>query len=145
MLDLTGWPLYFSELRGYSFANVYEAPADPATRWIVVRQPHVDGHWHYSQVIRDLIGGREPVALVPPRATPNQVQILIYDRKSAAPRVAAATNPPMPRPEKAGDARDDQCAAIQTLPGVVETAQRRGPASAAPAWFLSSAGSCSKS
>ena len=42
VLDLTGWPLYFSQLQGYNFANVYEAPADPTTRWIVVRQPHVD-------------------------------------------------------------------------------------------------------
>ena len=73
MLDLTGWPLYFSDLSGYNFANVYEAPADPAMRWIVVRQPHVEGHWYYSQVIRELIGGRAPVAQVPPRATPNQV------------------------------------------------------------------------
>ena len=80
VLDLTGWPLFFSSLHGYSFANVYEAPADPATRWIVVRQPHVDGHWYYSEVIRDLIGGRAPVAQVPPRAAANQVQILIYDR-----------------------------------------------------------------
>ena len=68
ILDLTGWPLYFSRLRGYSFANVYDAPTDPQTRYIVVRQPHVAGHWHYSQVIRELIGGRDPVAVVPPRA-----------------------------------------------------------------------------
>ena len=92
VLDLTGWPLYFSDLRGYNFANVYEAPADPATRWIVVRQPHVQGHWYYSQVIRELIGGRAPVAQVPPRATPNQVQILIYDRQAPLPQMAAATN-----------------------------------------------------
>jgi hypothetical protein len=91
VLDLTGWPLYFSSLRGYSFANVYEAPADPATRWIVVRQPHVDGHWYYSEVIRDLIGGRAPVAQVPPRAAANQVQILIYDRLAPRPRMAATT------------------------------------------------------
>jgi Dolichyl-phosphate-mannose-protein mannosyltransferase len=91
VLDLTGWPLYLSRLRGYGFASVYEAPADPSTRWIVVRQPHVEGHWYYSQVIRDLIGGREPVALVPPRATANQVQIMIYDRQAPLPQIAAAT------------------------------------------------------
>jgi hypothetical protein len=94
VLDLTGWPLYFSALRGYNFANVYEAPADPATRWIVVRQPHVEGHWYYSQAIRELIGGRAPVAQVPPRATPNQVQILIYDRRAPLPQMAASTNLP---------------------------------------------------
>jgi hypothetical protein len=94
VLDLTGWPLYFSDLRGYNFANVYEAPADPATRWIVVRQPHVEGHWYYSHVIRELIGDRTPVAQVPPRATPNQVQILIFDRQAPVPHVAATTNLP---------------------------------------------------
>ena len=92
VLDLTGWPLYFSALGGYNFASVYEAPADPATRWIVVRQPHVEGHWYYSQVIRQLIGGREPVAQVPPRATPNQVQILIYDCQAPVPQMAATTS-----------------------------------------------------
>ena len=94
VLDLTGWPLYFSCAAGYSFADVYEAPADPHTRWIVVRQPHVEGHWYYSQVLRELIGGREPVALVPPHATPNQVQIRIYDRQAPLPQMAATSEPP---------------------------------------------------
>ncbi len=26
----------------------YQAPADPATRWVVVREPHVEGRWHYT-------------------------------------------------------------------------------------------------
>jgi 4-amino-4-deoxy-L-arabinose transferase-like glycosyltransferase len=94
VLDLTGWPLYFSALNGYNFANVYEAPADPATRWIVVRQPHVEGHWYYSQVIRELIGGRAPVAQVPLRAMPSQLQILIYDLQAPLPRMAASTDLP---------------------------------------------------
>ncbi len=95
VLDLTGWPLYFSTLSGYGFANVYQAPADPTIRWIVVRQPHIEGHWYYSGVIRDLIGGRAPVAIVPPRASPNQVQILIYDRLARSPQMAAT-------PERSG-------------------------------------------
>jgi hypothetical protein len=90
-LDMTGWPIFLSSLRGYSFAGVYEAPADPAIRWIVVRQPHVEGHWHFSAVIRELIGGRAPVAQVPERAAPNQVQILIYDRLAPPPRIAATS------------------------------------------------------
>jgi hypothetical protein len=92
VLDLTGWPLFFSQRPGYNFADVYDAPADPHTRWIVVRQPHVDGHWYYSQVLRELIAGREPVALVPPDATPKQIQIRIYDRQSPLPQMAATTN-----------------------------------------------------
>jgi hypothetical protein len=95
VLDLTGWPLFFSGVPGYSFAHVYKAPADPTTRFIVVRQPHVLGHWYYSQVIRELIGGRDPVAVLPPVATPNQVQILIYDRQAPAHRMAATHIGPM--------------------------------------------------
>ncbi len=38
VLDLTDWSLFFSAGPGYIFANVYEAPLDPKTRWIVVAQ-----------------------------------------------------------------------------------------------------------
>jgi hypothetical protein len=89
VLDLTNWSLFFSQRPGYVFANVYEAAADPETRWIVVRKPHVDGRWHYSDLIRALIGGREPVALFPTQASASQVQIRIYDR-----RTVVSMNPP---------------------------------------------------
>jgi hypothetical protein len=79
VLDLTNWSLFFSERPGYSFAQVYEAPADPDLRWLIARKPHVEGHWQYSQVIRALIGRREPVAMVPARAAADQVQVRIYD------------------------------------------------------------------
>ncbi|HEX3446885.1 MAG TPA: glycosyltransferase family 39 protein [Isosphaeraceae bacterium] len=93
VLDLTDWSLFFSGRPGYIFANVYEAPADPSTRWLVVRAPHVNGHWHYSEVLRELIAGREPVALVPPKADLNQVQIRIYDRQAPPPpQTATATS-----------------------------------------------------
>ena len=96
MLDLTDWSLFFSNRPGYIFASVYEAPLNPKTRWIVARKPHVEGHWHYSQVLRDRIGDRQPVALVPPDAGPRQVQIRIYDlRAPAGPsQTAAAENQP---------------------------------------------------
>ena len=58
VLDLTDWSLFFSGRRGYVFAGVYDAATNPHTRWIVARRPHVDGHWHYSEVLRSLIGGR---------------------------------------------------------------------------------------
>ncbi len=89
VLDLTDWSLFFSRRPGYHFADVYRAPRDPNTRWIVVRQPHIEGHWHYSQVVRDLIDGREAVALFPPRPGPNEMQIRIYDRLSP-PALAAS-------------------------------------------------------
>jgi len=91
VLDLTDWSLYFSQRPGFHFANVYEAPADPNIRWIVVRKPHLVGRWYYSRVLRELIGGREPVALVPPLATPSQMQIRIYDRQAqASPSITSA-------------------------------------------------------
>ena len=91
VLDMTDWSLFFSRRPGYRFADVYKAPADAATRWIVVRQPHVEGRWHYSQVVRELIGGREPVALIPARPAPGQLQIRIYDRHAPAHQTVAVS------------------------------------------------------
>ncbi len=81
VLDMTDWSLYLSGRTGYHFADVYKAPADPATRWIVVRQPHVEGNWPYTSVIRELIGSREPVAVIPLEPAAGQLQIWIYDRQ----------------------------------------------------------------
>ena len=89
VLDLTDWSLYFSQRTGYHFADVYKAPADPKMRWIVVRRPHVEGHWHYSKIIRELLDGREAVAQLPPHASPGELQISIYDRHSPVPLAAA--------------------------------------------------------
>jgi hypothetical protein len=93
VLDLTDWSLYFSRRAGLAFAKVYEAPANPSTRWLVVRKPHLGGHWPYSEVVRILIGGRQPVAIIPPDASPSQVQIHIYDRRSPSPPTATPANP----------------------------------------------------
>jgi 4-amino-4-deoxy-L-arabinose transferase-like glycosyltransferase len=92
ILDLTDWSLFYSDRPGFIFANVYEAPMIPSIRWIVVRKPHVDGHWHYSQVLRDLIGSRDPVVLVPEQAGPNQVQVRIYDRQALPSQTATKTD-----------------------------------------------------
>jgi hypothetical protein len=82
VLDLTDWSLFFSEKPGYPFAHVYEAPADPKLRWVVVRKPHVEGHWQYSQVLRDMIRDRQPIAMFPEQAGSDQVQVRIYDLRS---------------------------------------------------------------
>lgn len=84
ILDLTDWSLYFSRRPGYRFAQVYDAPRDPELRWVVVRRPHLDGHWNYSSVVRNLVQGRDPVALLPANPKPGQLQIRIYDRRSAS-------------------------------------------------------------
>jgi hypothetical protein len=83
VLDLNDWPLYLSARPGRTFAHVYQAASDPGLRWLLVRSPHVDGRGHYNQVIRKLIAGRTPVALVPPAAGPREVQIRIYDCKAS--------------------------------------------------------------
>jgi hypothetical protein len=88
VLDMTEWALYFSGRGGYVFATVFDAPADPRTRWVVVRQPHLQGHWPFSKVLRGLLAGREPVALVPEHSRPGAYQVLIYD--------LSATRPPVP-------------------------------------------------
>jgi hypothetical protein len=80
VLDLTDWSLYFSQKSGYRFAQVYEAPADPRMRWVVVRTPHLEGRWNYTKVVRDLVGGRAPVALLPAHPEPGQLQVQIFDR-----------------------------------------------------------------
>ena len=72
---MTDWSLYLSRRPGYHFADVYKAAADRATRWIVVREPHVEGRWPYTKAIRDLIGDRKPAAVIPPRPRPGQLQI----------------------------------------------------------------------
>jgi hypothetical protein len=95
VLDLTNWSLFFSGRPGYSFAQVYEAPADPNLRWIVVRKPHVEGHWKYSEVLRGLIGARQPIATVPERpASDHQVQVRIYDLKAPVEPTATANGAP---------------------------------------------------
>jgi 4-amino-4-deoxy-L-arabinose transferase-like glycosyltransferase len=93
VLDLTDWSLYFSERPGYPFARVYDAATLPDIRWIVARKPHVEGHWYYSQVVRELIGSRQPVAVVPPGARPDQMQVRIYDRRSSVAATASRTGP----------------------------------------------------
>jgi hypothetical protein len=90
VLDLTDWSLYFSRRPGYMLANVYEAPLDPRTRWVVIREGQIDGDRPYIPVIRDLIGGRDPVARLPVAAAPHQVRIEIYDLRVTDARTADA-------------------------------------------------------
>jgi 4-amino-4-deoxy-L-arabinose transferase-like glycosyltransferase len=87
VLDLTNWSLFYSGRPGYVFADFHKAAVDPNTRWIVVREPHVVGPSHYSEVLRDLLVDRKPVALLPQEADLNQLQVCIYDLQ-----------PPLPKP-----------------------------------------------
>jgi hypothetical protein len=90
VLDLTVWSRFFSQRAGYNLANVRDAMSDPNTRWIVVRSRQVEGDWHYDPNIRKLIGGREPVAVLPIPIGRNQLPVCIYDRYPPALPTAAA-------------------------------------------------------
>jgi hypothetical protein len=90
ILDLTDWSLFFSGRPGYHFAEVFAAPADLATRWIVVTAPHVDGERSFSPVVRDLIGDREPIISIPPLPDRRQLQLRIYDRTPGSPETRIA-------------------------------------------------------
>ena len=92
VLDLTDWSLYFSRRPGYNLATVRDAVNDPNTRWIVVRGAQMEGDWHYDRIIRRLIGGREPVALLPIQIGHDKTPVCIYDRCSPALPAAAAGN-----------------------------------------------------
>ncbi len=89
VLDLTNWALYFSDRPGMQFADIHTAVWDPETRWIVVRSAHLRGRWNYTPMVKNLIGNREPVALIPPHADPTQVQVRIYDRRMPNPPTVA--------------------------------------------------------
>jgi 4-amino-4-deoxy-L-arabinose transferase-like glycosyltransferase len=92
VLDLTDWSLYFSQRPGYRFAHVYEAITDPRVRWIVLRKPHLEGHWAYSRAVHALVGDREPVALVPADPRPGELQIRIYERIDPVGRVSSVAS-----------------------------------------------------
>ena len=89
VLDLTDWSLFFSRRPGYHFADVYTAPRDPNTRWIVVRRAAHRGALALqpgrSRPDRRPGGSRA----LPPRPGPNEMQIRIYDRLSP-PALAAS-------------------------------------------------------
>jgi len=98
VLDLTDWSLYFSRLPGSSFAKVREAAADPDVRWVVALASQVDGETTYADSLRELIGDRVPVATLPARPEPGQVQVRIFDRQ--APPAALADVAPDASPRR---------------------------------------------
>lgn len=94
VLDLTSWSLYFSGEPGYQFPGVFDASTDPQVRWVVVREPHINGHGSHSKVVRSLIEGLKPVEKFPhDPSSPAQLQVMVFDRfakqQAQAPKPAA--------------------------------------------------------
>ncbi len=87
--DLTGWSLFYGERPGYTFANLIEAPGDPGSRWVVARAAHLRGPWPYCQKLRELVGGRPPVARFPEHPRPGQAIVFVFDRRGGAAAIGA--------------------------------------------------------
>ncbi|OJW20869.1 MAG: hypothetical protein BGO49_29105 [Planctomycetales bacterium 71-10] len=97
VLDLTDWSLYFSRRPGAGFAGVRESARNPDVRWVVATASQVEGPSTYAAEVRALIGDRRPVALLPIRPSPGQVQVRIYDRADAPAALAGAGSETPPR------------------------------------------------
>lgn len=85
VLDLTDWSLYFSNRAGFGISEVDEASARPQTRFVVLREAHLQGHGHSSEVARALVGRREPIVRFPKDPAPHQLQVVVYDLAVPAP------------------------------------------------------------
>ncbi len=70
VLDLTDWSLYFANYPGFGIARVEEAAARPETRFVVVRDAHLNGHGRSSEIARGLVAGREPIGALSRRGRP---------------------------------------------------------------------------
>ncbi len=93
VLDLTDWCLFFGNRPGFGIGKVEEAAARPETRWVVLREAHLEGHGLSSRLARDLIDGREPVGRFPAEPKPGQIQVIVYDLTTppASPSTASAS------------------------------------------------------
>jgi 4-amino-4-deoxy-L-arabinose transferase-like glycosyltransferase len=80
VVDGTGWSLFYGNRTGYTFANLSSALNDPAARFVVVREAHLLGPWGYCQTFRDLVRGRQPVAVFPARPDRSQSRVFVFDR-----------------------------------------------------------------
>ncbi len=92
VLDLTDWSLYFANHPGFGIARVEEAAARPDTRFVIVRDAHLNGHGRSSEIARAFVGERAPIARFPEHPGPRQIQVAIYD----------LTTPPHPSPVARG-------------------------------------------
>ncbi|WP_435010144.1 ArnT family glycosyltransferase [Tundrisphaera lichenicola] len=90
VVDLTGWSLYYSGRKGYTFGNLIEAMGDRSLSRVVVREAHLKGPWEYCQQVRQLIGDRAPVATYPEVPTREQDKVLVFDWSEGGKRTAQA-------------------------------------------------------
>jgi len=87
VVDVTGLSLFYSGHPGYTFANLIQAPEDPALRWVVVKESHLRGPWTYRKRLESLVDGLKPVATFPLDVKPGQSRVLVFERPA---RLAAS-------------------------------------------------------
>jgi hypothetical protein len=80
VVDVTGWALYYGGRPGYTFATLRDAPNRPDLRYVVAREAHLKGVWWYCDLIRHLVGKREPVKVFPEHGAPGQAKVYVFDR-----------------------------------------------------------------
>lgn len=79
IFDLKGWAMYYGSRPGYSFADYGEAAADPKLGFLVAHDAFLIGEWPYCQTVRDLVGGREPIASFPPSRRKGVAQVHVFE------------------------------------------------------------------
>lgn len=79
VLDLTDWSLFFSNQPGYGIGEAALAASLPDTRFVVLRDAHLNGHGRSSEIARALVAGRAPIARFPEHPGPRQIQVAVYD------------------------------------------------------------------
>lgn len=82
VVDVTGWALFHGDRRGYTFADLHAAGADPVLRWVVVRDAHLSGPWGYCEHLRGLVRGATLVARFPSDRRRGASRVSIYRRES---------------------------------------------------------------
>jgi hypothetical protein len=94
VVDVTGWSLFYGGLQGYSFANLDQAPHDPAARWVVTREAHLQGPWLYCSQLRELVGDLQPVAVFHGANRRHPTKVSIFDRGHSESAVSPAITGP---------------------------------------------------
>ncbi|WP_165249752.1 glycosyltransferase family 39 protein [Paludisphaera soli] len=79
VFDLKGWAMYYGRRPGYSFADYGEAARDPKLGYLVAHDAFLIGEWPYCQTVRDLVGGRSPVASFPPQRRKGIAQVHVFE------------------------------------------------------------------
>jgi hypothetical protein len=81
VVDVSGWAIFYGRLQGYTFANLNQAPEDPAARWVVVREAHLHGPWLYCTVLRGLVGDVQPTVVFHGVNRRHATKVLVFDRQ----------------------------------------------------------------